>query len=42
MGDSIYKCYRCNMNFKDADLAMLHKTLLNHSVTKIKAPLLVS
>jgi len=37
MSELIWKCYRCNLTFKDEDLARIHKKISSHSVTKIKA-----
>jgi hypothetical protein len=33
----IWKCYRCNLSFKDYQLAEMHKKISEHSVTKIKS-----
>ena len=32
-----WKCYRCNLNFKDEDVADMHKEISTHSVTKVKS-----
>ena len=37
MSEVAWKCFRCNLNFKDEDVATLHKRISNHSVTKVKA-----
>ena len=29
-----WKCYRCNLSFKDEDVANIHKQISNHSVSK--------
>jgi len=33
----IWKCFRCNLSFKDEDVAEIHKQISNHSVTKVKS-----
>jgi protein required for attachment to host cells len=37
MSGIVWKCYRCNLSFKDKNLAEIHKEISKHSVTKIKA-----
>ena len=37
MSDVAWKCFRCNLSFKDEDVASLHKQISNHSVSKVKA-----
>ncbi|WP_256359031.1 hypothetical protein [Candidatus Nitrosopumilus salaria] len=37
MSELIWKCYRCNLTFKDEDVAKMHKKISSHSITKIKA-----
>ena len=37
MSEMIWKCYRCNLSFKDDDVAEMHKQISEHSVTKVKA-----
>ena len=34
--ESIWKCFRCNLSFKEKDVAEIHKQISNHSVTKVK------
>ena len=36
MSEMVWKCYRCNLSFKDEDVAEIHKQISTHSVTKIK------
>ena len=36
MSEMIWKCYRCNLSFKDDQLAEMHKQISEHSVTKVK------
>ncbi len=36
MSDMVWKCFRCNLSFKDKNLAEMHKEILNHSITKVK------
>ncbi|MCY4491896.1 MAG: hypothetical protein OXC46_10645 [Thaumarchaeota archaeon] len=31
-----WKCFRCNLSFKDEQLAEMHRQIENHSITKIK------
>ncbi|HUT05110.1 MAG TPA: hypothetical protein VMW74_00235 [Nitrosopumilaceae archaeon] len=31
-----WKCFRCNLSFKDEAVAKLHKQISNHSVSKVK------
>jgi len=37
MSELIWKCFRCNLTFKDTELARMHKEISSHSITKIKA-----
>ncbi len=37
MTEMIWKCYRCNLSFKDKELAEMHKEIDNHSVRKEKS-----
>jgi len=32
----IWKCFRCNLSFKDENVAEMHKQISNHSVRKEK------
>ncbi len=36
MTDLIWKCFRCNLSFKDDNVAEMHKQISNHSVRKVK------
>ncbi len=36
MTEMIWKCFRCNLSFKDDQLAEMHKQISEHSVTKVK------
>ena len=36
MSDMVWKCFRCNLSFKDKNLAKIHKEISNHSITKVK------
>lgn len=36
MSETGWKCYRCNLTFKDISLAEMHKQISDHSITKIK------
>ena len=37
MSEMVWKCYRCNLSFKDDQVAKMHKEISEHSVTKIKS-----
>ena len=37
MSEMVWKCFRCNLSFKDEDMAEIHKQISTHSITKIKA-----
>ncbi|RMW35055.1 MAG: hypothetical protein EA443_03755 [Nitrosopumilus sp.] len=36
MSEMVWKCFRCNLSFKDESLADMHKQISKHSVTKVK------
>ena len=36
VSEIVWKCFRCNLTFKDASLAEIHKQISEHSITKIK------
>ena len=36
MSNMVWKCFRCNLSFKDKNLAEMHKEISNHSITKVK------
>ncbi|MEK0337611.1 MAG: hypothetical protein QQN41_09280 [Nitrosopumilus sp.] len=36
MTESIWKCFRCNLSFKEKNVAEMHTQISNHSVTKVK------
>ena len=37
MSEMVWKCFRCNLSFKDDQVAKIHKEISEHSVTKIKS-----
>ncbi len=37
MSDTVWKCFRCNLSFKDENLSEMHKQISKHSITKVKA-----
>ena len=37
MSETVWKCYRCNLSFKDKELAEMHNQITGHTVTKAKA-----
>lgn len=37
MDEFVYKCFRCNLTFKDKTLAQIHKEIMSHSTTKVRA-----
>lgn len=39
MSEVVWKCFRCNLSFKDENVADIHKKISEHSVTKVKAML---
>ncbi len=36
MSEMVWKCFRCNLSFKDKNLAEIHKEISSHSITKVK------
>jgi len=36
MSEMVWKCFRCNLTFKDKNLAEMHKEISSHSITKVK------
>ena len=36
MSEKVWKCFRCNLTFKDRNLAEMHKQISQHSITKVK------
>ena len=36
MTETVWKCFRCNLSFKDYNLAEMHKEISDHSITKVK------
>ena len=36
MSEMVWKCFRCNLSFRDNELAEIHKQISNHSITKVK------
>jgi len=36
MSEVNWKCFRCNLTFKDENIADIHKEISNHSITKVK------
>ena len=37
MSEIVWKCFRCNLTFKNEEMADVHKQITNHSVSKEKA-----
>ncbi len=37
MTEVAWKCFRCNLSFKDESVAEMHKKIAHHSVSKVKA-----
>ncbi|HSB50748.1 MAG TPA: hypothetical protein VLC72_05420 [Nitrosopumilaceae archaeon] len=37
MSEVAWKCFRCNLTFKDENLAKMHREISKHSVSKVKA-----
>ena len=35
MSEMVWKCYRCNLSFKDEGVAEIHKQISSHSVSKV-------
>ena len=35
MSEDSWKCYRCDLNFRDESSADIHREIAKHSVTKI-------
>ena len=36
MSEIVWKCFRCNLIFKNEQLADIHRQIENHSITKVK------
>jgi protein required for attachment to host cells len=36
MSEIAWKCYRCNLSFKDQTVAEIHKKIAGHAITKVK------
>ncbi|MEK6966530.1 MAG: hypothetical protein AABW62_03775 [Thermoproteota archaeon] len=36
MSVKVWQCYRCNLTFKDEELAKLHEEISRHSVKTVK------
>jgi len=36
VSEVIWKCFRCNLLFKDENIADMHKKISKHSITKVK------
>jgi hypothetical protein len=36
MAEGRWKCFRCNLTFKDENIANMHKKISKHSITKVK------
>jgi len=36
MSGLVWKCFRCNLTFKEKNLAEIHTEISKHSVTKVK------
>lgn len=37
MAESVWKCFRCSLVFKEESHARMHREISKHSVTKVKA-----
>jgi len=37
VADSVWKCFRCNLSFKEEAHAKMHQEISRHAVTKVKA-----
>ena len=37
MPEIAWKCFRCNLSFRDEQVAKMHKEISEHSVSKIKS-----
>ncbi|WP_256438669.1 hypothetical protein [Nitrosopumilus sp. K4] len=37
MSEVSWKCFRCDLSFKDEDIAEMHKNISKHSISKVKA-----
>ena len=37
MSEIIWKCFRCNLSFKDQKFAKMHTEISEHSITKVKS-----
>ena len=37
MSEIVWKCFRCNLSFRDEQVAKMHKEISEHSVSKVKS-----
>ena len=37
MSELVWKCFRCNLTYKDKEFAEMHEKISKHSTTKVKA-----
>ena len=35
MDKVVFKCFRCDLTFKDNRLAEIHKEIMNHPITRV-------
>lgn len=36
MAEIAWKCFRCNLSFRDEEPALIHKQISSHSITKVR------
>ncbi len=42
MTEVVSKCFKCDLVFKNENLAALHKDIHNHNITKVRAQMIQS